>query len=501
MKKIIFVLALTAGVLTSCDPLKDEGTFEVNNTTSETLLQGASFSQYNAIKNEDGTVTYEPSADGNYIKFAVPAVPSVDIYYIKKDGSEGLLSYGTNSGMFNFKPTRGSDPQQNIYFRFVNADLKEIVASKEFTLQVAQELSAGDKLLCSNTGAKKWFWLPTATNGGAVWGNGGYQAGPVADPAAGYSGAWWGCGVLDGDCPDKFDSQLQHSAAGAITGEEYQGSYMQLNEDGSVEKFSPEGVSLGTGSFQLEGYNDGEAIDDSGNVAYLNTSAGAILWPYQINASGFEPTRFEVAYLSVDQMMLVYASEGTGAWGEATWWAFVNYDDAQGFVTADKWGWYPTEVNGGAVWGNAGYLAGAQEDYNTINGAWWGCGPLDGDCADKFDSQLQHSAAGSITGEEYLTSYMEFNEDGSLVKYGNDGSKLGEGTWEMDMTPDDATFSLGTLTTSAGALLWPYAINMNGFEPTAFNIGYISGNNMILIYAPEGTGGWSECTWWSFCKQ
>lgn len=494
MKKIAIMSVLMLGMLASCDPIKEDGSFSVDTISSADLLAGATFSQYS-----DEACT-QPAADGNYIKYDIPNVSSVVIYYIKKDGTEFKLSQSSSAGVLNYVPLRGSDPQQTLYFRYINPNGEETVASRDFTLQVAAELSAGDKLLCSNSGTKKWKWYPTSANGGAVWGNGGYLAGPQAG-GADINGAWWGCGVEDGDCADLFSSQLAHSAVGAITGEEYADSYMEFCEDGSLTKYGKDGNKLNTGSFQLTDYNNGEAIDDNGNMAYLNTSAGAILWPYQINKNGFTPEKFEVAYLSVDRMVLVYASEGTGGWGEATWWSFGSDDDAQGCLTSSEWTWAPTSANGGAVWGNGGYLAGPQAGGADINGAWWGCGVEDGDCADKFSSQLAHSAAGAITGEEYSTAYMTFSEDGVLTKYDKDGNKMNEGSWSLDMTPNPDHFSLGYLNTSAGAILWPYQINQNGFKPEKYEIGYVSGSRLVLVYASEGTGGWGEATWWSFGKK
>ena len=494
MYRIFLISALALGLLASCDPIKEDGSFSVDVVSSEELLSGAIFSQYN-----DEQCT-QPAADGNFIKFDIPNASSVVIYYIKPDGSEFRLSSARSAGVFNYVPLRGSDPNQTIYFRYINPNGIETVASHQFTLQVAAELSAGDKLLCSNNGSKKWKWSATSANGGAVWGNAGYQAGAQAG-GADINGAWWGCGLEDGECADKFSKQLQHSAAGAITGEEYSTAYMVFNEDGSLTKYDKDGNKLNSGTFQLTDYKNGEAIDANGNMAYLKTSAGAILWPYAINKGGFTPESFEVAYLSVDRMVLIYADEGTGGWSECTWWSFASDDDAEGFLTSSDWTWKPTSVNGGAVWGNGGYLAGEQSAGDGINGAWWGCGLEDGACADKFSTQLQHSAAGAITGEEYSTAYMSFNEDGSIVKYDKDGAVLNEGTWSLDMTPNADHFSKGTLSTSEGAILWPYAINKGGFTPQSFEIGHVSGSQLILIYADEGTGGWSECTWWSFGKK
>ena len=494
MKKIyLFLVTIAVSMaFVSCDPQKDNVDPNGNIYTAEQLAQQIKFYQFD----KDGN----PQVDGNYIRYE-SSLQSVQFFVYNKKGEESILASGP-CGSFELKPGRGQEPLQTFYFRSVNEDGTRVQGQCQLTVEVAKDLSPEMKIICSNAGSKKWYWSPTSANGGAVWGNGGYQAG-AQDGSENINGAWWGCGVEDGDCGDKFSSQLNHSAAGAITGEEYSTSYMQFNEDGTIVKFDKDGNEMATGSFSLTDWKGGEAIDALGNVAYLNTSAGAILWPYAINKNGFKPERFEVAYLSLDRMVLIYADEGTGGWSECTWWSFCAKDDTEGFLTnndAAKWYWSPTTVNGGAVWGNGGYQAGAQDGSGNINGAWWGCGVEDGGCGDKFSSQLNHSAAGAITGEEYSTSYMQFSADGTISKFDNNGKELGSGTFSWQMGPT-AGGNIGTLNTSAGAILWPYAINKGGFQPEAFEIGYISNKKLVLIYADEGTGGWSECTWWSFEKK
>ena len=54
----------------------------------------------------------------------------------------------------------------------------------------------------------------------------------------------------------------------------------------------------------------------------LHTDAGSILFPFKINGGGEKPTDFEIMELNGNDLMLIYAAEGTASWGEATWWAF-----------------------------------------------------------------------------------------------------------------------------------------------------------------------------------
>ena len=150
MKKSILLFAVALGMLTSCDPIKEEKDLGIDSYTSSNLLDGATFSQY-----ADEACT-TPQADGNYIKFSCPSVSALTIFALKADGSENVLSTGKSGGVFQFVPSRGSEPTQTVYFRFINAKLEEVVASKDFTVQVASDLLPEIKLLVSDDGKKVW---------------------------------------------------------------------------------------------------------------------------------------------------------------------------------------------------------------------------------------------------------------------------------------------------------------------------------------------------------
>ncbi len=503
MKKTLMILALAGGVfLSSCDPQKAEGVFDPVNITEDTLLKGAEFSQYDAVKDDAGNITYVPSSTGNYIQYNFPEVQAVNIFYLKKNGERKTLSYGRSGGMFYYLPARGSDELNSLYFSYINTDGTEIVAEKQFTLKVAAELEPAVKILVSDAGVKKWKWMPTSANGGAVWGNGGYLAGEQ-DGSDNINGAWWGCGVIDGTCGDTFEGQTQHAGDRwpAIKGECYALSYMEFNEDGSLTAYSEDGTKMNEGSFSVKDFNNNQVTNaDTFSRGILETSEGAILWPFAINTGGMMPTSFEIGWLDPSRMILIYADPGTGAWSECTWWSFMSGDDPAA-LAVHEWHWKPTDVNGGAVWGNGGYLAGSQNGTGAINGAWWGCGVNDGECPDTFAGQMGHAGAAYIEGEEYSYSKMVFDdEDGTVTVYGKDGNELRAGSFSLDTTPNPDNFTVGTLETSEGAILWPFAINTGGQMPTSFEVGYLGPDAMILIYAAPGTGAWSECTWWSFGK-
>lgn len=105
MKKILLTLGIAAGVLfTSCDPLMDKGSFDYENMTAESLLNGATFAQFNQVTDDQGNVSYVPSETGNYIQYNIPNVSAVNIFY-EKNGERKQLSYGRAGGMFYFLPS------------------------------------------------------------------------------------------------------------------------------------------------------------------------------------------------------------------------------------------------------------------------------------------------------------------------------------------------------------------------------------------------------------
>ncbi len=501
MNKTLLIFGVAAGVLfTSCDPLKDKGSFDYDNYTAETLLDGATFAQFDQVTDDQGNVSYVPSEKGNYIQYNIPNVPAVNIFY-EKNGERKQLSYGRSGGMFYYLPSRGSDEKQTVYFSYISPDGTEAVAGKEFTLGVAMSLDPAMKVLVSNKGTKKWKWMPTTTEEGAVWGNAGYPLNKQ-DGSAAIDGAWWGCGMNDGSAKSDFTGQTQHTGGkyDAIKGECYTLSYMEFSEDGTITAYGNDGSKIASGSFSISEYNNNEITRPTENSrGILETTAGAILWPFTCDdsAPGNEPTKFEIAYLDASRM-IIYAQNPNG--GSSTWWSFMSDDDPTGILASHDWHWKPTDVNeGGAVWGNGGWM-GAQNGAGSINGAWWGCGVNDGDCKNKFSDQTQHAGGryAEYESECYSQSYMTFNEDEATVTvYGKDGNKVREGSFSVDWAPTETR--MGTLNTSEGAIMWPFIINTEGKMASKFEIGYLGSDALILIYK-DGDKDDSPCTWWSFGK-
>lgn len=497
MKKILLGIC-AIGLLASCDPSKDSVSTPDAITESQ-LAAGFKYTQL--AMNEDGS--YVESNMGNYFKFTSPRV--VTIYRLNASGGEIILSKGTSSGMFTLRPSRGSEPDQTFYVRSREFNGKEVIISNDVTVEVAADLTYEQKLLCSNSGSKVWKWdTKFCTNPdfpGAVWGNLGYTPGTGDTFVNKGNGIWWGCP------PEGLTNQLQHSDTGVATGEESSNAYMIFSEDGTITTFDGAGNQIRKGSFQVKNFdaaNPKVVNDVAWNIGTLVTDAGTILFPFKINGNGMKPTEFEIMQLTPGKMKLIYADAGTGSWSEATWWAFTSGSDGEGNLneySEKAWTW-DTEFRGdGAVWGNLGYTPGPGETFvNEGNGIWWGCPPED------LTGQLGHSDTGVATGEESSEAYMVFNEEGEVTSYDGSGNKIRGGLYTLKysserQTVNDVAWNFGTLETDAGSILFPFKINGGGMKPTSFQIMELTEDKMKLIYADEGTGGWSEATWWAFKKK
>ena len=141
----------------------------------------------------------------------------------------------------------------------------------------------------------------------------GYQPGDGASVGISGNGQWWGC-----TNEEDFSGQLQHSNDGALHGDESMDAYFTLTPDGSITRHAGDGSVINSGLFEID-----ESVKSDWKVADLKTTAGTILWPFEINSGGNMPEWFEMVYLTNDKMTLVYPDGGEqGAWGEATFWHF-----------------------------------------------------------------------------------------------------------------------------------------------------------------------------------
>ena len=484
MKKSILLFAVALGMLTACDPIKEDGSMKIDSFTSSTLLDGAEFSQY------ADQACSTPQADGNWIKYNVPKATSVYIYYVKADGSEFKLSSGSAGGVFNFVPARGSDPLQTVYFRFVNANGDEVIASKEFTVQVAAELKPEVRLIASNAyGKKTWKWnVGNNTSSGHVWGNFGADGSWRGDALNDF--VWWGV-----DDAADLTGQLGHSVTGQATGEESNDATMVFTEDGLVKCYDANGSEIRNGTYEIKGWTGDN--HDGFKYGVLHTSEGATLFPFEINAGGRYVTDYWIYSLTTDQMILVYPDNGAfSGWSEGTYWNFKSDSDVSGMMTnygSKTWTWnVGNTTSSGHVWGNFGADGNWRGEFLN-DFVWWGV-----DDAADLTGQLGHSVTGSATGEENNDATMVLNEDGTVKCYDASGSEIRSGSYEIDLSTADG-WKKGTFKTTEGAILFPFEINAGGRYVTDFQIFHISGSEMILTYPDNGAfSGWSEGTYWNF---
>ena len=482
MKKTILLFAVALGMLTSCDPQKEERDFDVTNITTDQLLAGSTFTQY-----ADAECTI-PAEDGNYIKFNCPNVSSLTIFYIKPDGSESVLSTGKSGGVLNFVPKRGSATNQTLYFRYVNQNGEEVVASHDFTVQVASDLTPEMKLIASNDGSKVWKWNFNAPDGRA-WGNMGSGEGGTYNGAdlALNGGTWWGV-----TSPEEFEGQMNHCSDGLI-GDHTAGATMVITEDGDIICYDESGKQIRKGKFNITDYNPNA---ESGAIGILNTDAGSILWPYEINSGGNKPTWFEIAYLTPSRLVLCYPDQGKwnydgSGWTEGTFWQFSSTTDIMGCLTDNDEATWTWDDSSGACWGNSGYPDFIANGASAVTGGqWWGVSAAD------VAEQVKNYDYGFADGG---SATMTFTSDGMLTK-----SSGGKGGYSYDLTtttpayaPDNTEKkSLGRFKTTGDGILFPVRINA-GVAIDEFDIVYIDDNSFVL--AAQGGESW-EATFWRFKK-
>ena len=118
-----------------------------------------------------------------------------------------------------------------------------------------------------------------------------------------------------------------------------------------------------------------------------------------------------------------------------------------------------------------------------------------------FMQQLQHTNDGAAHGDESMDAFMTLNVDGTIVRHAGDGSVINSGTFEL-VPVEDNEWKVADLNTTAGTILWPYEINSGGNMPTTFEVCYLTGSKMCLVYPDGGDfgslGGWGEATYWHF---
>ncbi len=508
MKKVYLSILASLAIFASCDPLVDGKSWDGEKVSASQLQNGIVLEQFDY---NDETGEYTPADDGNYISFATNPSKVVEVYTIDADGIESVLSTGKANGMVEIRPGRGSEPDVTIYFRTREYDASSVVASKDIKVKVAQELQAGVGYLVSYAGQKVWKW--DTSDGGAVWGNFGYTAGSGDAFADNRDGQWWGINT-DGPSDDTaglygFDNQQQHRGDDKVTGDDSFEAYMVFYEAGNVKSFDKDGKEIRSAKFALVNYDPNNKKEINGqpwSIGQLQIKGddGGILWPYAINTGGKKPTEYEIVRLTTEQLILTYAAEGTGSWSEATFWRFRSDSDQAGNIagynsTGENWTWDSSLT----VWGNGGYHGG---DFTATEnaGQWWGIntdGPSD-DTAGLygFDNQQQHRGGDKVTGDDSFSAYMTFFPDGTIKSFDKNNKEIRNGKWSITKGIVNGQ-ARNLLNTTAGSILWPYAINTGGYQPEKFELVYSTPTKMALVYAAEGTGDWSEATFWRFKKK
>lgn len=457
----------------------------INSRTASEIEACFSFTQTDA----DGN----PASDGNYFVYKTSPATQVTVFNYLSDGSENQLARGT-SGTFSIKPKRGSDPNQTFYVRVIGSDNKAIDVAKTANVYVQQELDPELRLLASDAyGSKVWKWDATATDG-VVWGNMGYCGGAGADVALASNGKWWGV-----TSEEEFLTQLNHTHDGAYHGDgDVANSTMVFTDEGIATTYDASGTVIRTAPYTVEGY------DPSAEWRKGLLKTTAILWPYEINSGGNVPGEYEIVYLTADKLCLVYPDggdyAGLGNWGEATFWHFASSSDVEGMAfgygtDSKDWTWDYDGTN--TVWGNMGYCGGSGADVGTAhNGQWWGVVT-----EEEFAGQVNHSNTGALNGDEGPNAYFTLSGEGTIVRHAADGSVINSGTFEIDTSVAN-DWKVADLKTTAGTILWPFEINSGGNMPTQFEMVYLTGSKMCLVYPDGGDfgglGNWGEATYWHF---
>ena len=193
-------------------------------------------------------------------------------------------------------------------------------------------------------------------------------------------------------------------------------------------------------------------------------------------------------------------SDGTVTEAQTTLTVYVQQelDPEIRLLASDSYGkkiWkWDTSITG-AVWGNMGYCGGSGVDVGVAgNGQWWGV-----TSTAEFNEQLQHSTDGVNQGDGDLGAWMTFGNDGFLNAFDASGKNIRTSTYEVELIEGD-DWKIGNLKTNA--ILWPYEINSGANIPGIYEIVYLTGNKMTLVYPDGGDfgslGGWGEATFWHF---
>ena len=99
---------------------------------------------------------------------------------------------------------------------------------------------------------------------------------------------------------------------------------MVISDDGLVKCYDATGKEIRNGTWELD-----LSTADGWKLGTLKTSAGATLFPYEINAKDNGGQRYVTDYwifsISDKEMILTYPDNGAfSGWSEGTYWNFVK---------------------------------------------------------------------------------------------------------------------------------------------------------------------------------
>ena len=240
----------------------------------------------------------------------------IDLNYLQVVCEDGtVVGYDRQTGIFKIKSAIDETETKTLTFTLKNVN--GIMSTAQHTMTVTnKEPPSAEYLKLIGSGSKSWTWDTSVS--GTAWGNMGYCGGNGSVVGTTGEGQWWGISTSE-----EFNDMLHHTDDGVNHGDGDLNAYMTFSNDGKIVSYNANGTAIRNGSFDV--------IPVSGNnwrVADLQTTAGAILWPYEMNSGGNMPKTFEMVYLTDEKMTLVYPDggnfSGLGNWGEATYWHFKS---------------------------------------------------------------------------------------------------------------------------------------------------------------------------------
>ena len=102
---------------------------------------------------------------------------------------------------------------------------------------------------------------------------------------------------------------------------------------------------------------------------------------------------------------------------------------------------------------------------------------------------------------------MTLDDSGKITTYDANGTALRSANYTLELFGTRADvggnpWNIGTLTTTAPAVMYPYMINGHGTTVTEFEVLNLTGTSLVLVYPGNATpGSWSEATFWRFTKK